>query len=216
LPALKVAETDLAASIFTMHGPVPVQPAATASAPLQPAKTPLPFVVAVSVTLLVLANAALHVLPQLIPAGLLVTVPRVGAVPLLVTLSVFLGTAAAIVNGNALDALDPEFIAETWAVPAVAISAAGIAAVTWVTLPKVVVRGTPFHSTEPPETKLLPLTVSVNACPPAVAVFGEREASAGGVAESGGGGGGGVGAVVLRRTRVPTDGTPVLFTAKSR
>jgi hypothetical protein len=42
-----------------------------------------------------------------------VTVPRVGAVPLLVTLSVFLGTAAAIVNGNALDALDPEFIAET-------------------------------------------------------------------------------------------------------
>jgi hypothetical protein len=64
--------------IVTVHAPLPVH------APLQPAKTPLPLVVTVSVTLVPLLNNALQMLPQLMPPGLLVTVPRVAAVPFFV------------------------------------------------------------------------------------------------------------------------------------
>ena len=60
----------------------------------------------------------------------------------------------------------------TLAVPAVAMSLAGMAAVNCVALPKVVVRGLPFHCTVEPFTKPLPLTVNVNAVPPAVTAFG--------------------------------------------
>jgi hypothetical protein len=112
-----VAVTDLLASIVTVHGPVPVH------APLHPAKTALPLTTTVNVTEPP-AKAALQVLPQLMPAGLLVTVPRDAAVPFLRTLSVFVATALATVNGNAVDALDPGLIAETCAVPAAAMSAA--------------------------------------------------------------------------------------------
>jgi hypothetical protein len=42
-----------------------------------------------------------------------------------------------------------------------------------VLLAKVVVRADPFTCTTDPLTKLLPLTVSVNPAPPAVALFGE-------------------------------------------
>ena len=67
----------------------------------------------------------------------------------------------------------------TVAVPAVAMSVAGIAAVSWVEETKVVVRSAPFHRTLDEETKLVPLTVRVNADPPAVAELGERELRAG-------------------------------------
>jgi hypothetical protein len=56
----------------------------------------------------------------------------------------------------------------TWAVPAAAMSAAGIAALKRVEEAKVVVRFAPFHCTTESATKPLPLTVSVNAAPPAV------------------------------------------------
>ena len=76
-----------------------------------------------------LPNVELQVLPQLMPAGLLVTVPLVGAVPLFVTFSVFVATAVAIVNGNALEAVVvPELRTDTWAVPAAAMSPAGMEA----------------------------------------------------------------------------------------
>src|SRR5439155_4094658 len=66
---LKVAVTDWFAFIVTVQVPVPLQ------APDQPAKkVPLPGV-AVSLTLVPELNDALHVGAQLIPAGLLVTVP---------------------------------------------------------------------------------------------------------------------------------------------
>ena len=52
-----------------MHGPVPEQ------APDQPAKSELASGFAVSVTDVPLANFALQAEPQLIPEGLLVTVP---------------------------------------------------------------------------------------------------------------------------------------------
>lgn len=53
----------------TEHVPVPVQP------PLHPAKVDPPVAVAVSVTELPLVKLAVQAVPQLIPAGELVTVP---------------------------------------------------------------------------------------------------------------------------------------------
>jgi hypothetical protein len=62
-----VAETSLVS--VTLQVPVPVQ------APDQPANVELAFGAAVSVTMVPLVKLALHVAPQLIPAGLLVTFP---------------------------------------------------------------------------------------------------------------------------------------------
>jgi hypothetical protein len=64
-------------------------------------------------------------------------------------------------------------------VPAVAISAAVIAAVNCVALANVVARVPPFHWTTEVLRKLLPFTVRVNAAPPAIAEFGTSEPSAG-------------------------------------
>ena len=62
----------------------------------------------------------------------------------------------------------------TCAVPAVAMSEAGIEAVTWVEDTYVVVRFEPFQRTTDPDTKFVPLTVNVKAGPPAVADEGLR------------------------------------------
>src|SRR5437016_7926614 len=68
---LNVAVTDCAAVIFMLHVPVPEQ-----AALLHPAKVAPAAAVAVKVTVVPLAKFALQViLGQLIPAGLLVTVP---------------------------------------------------------------------------------------------------------------------------------------------
>ena len=61
--------TEEAAVRFTVHVPVPVH------APVQPANVEPEPAAAVSVTCVPLAKLALHVEPQLMPAGLLVTVP---------------------------------------------------------------------------------------------------------------------------------------------
>ena len=53
----------------------------------------------------------------------------------------------------------------------------------WEAESKVVVRGEPFHLTVAPLTKLLPLTVNVNAGPPAVAELGLKVVSVGGLPE---------------------------------
>jgi len=78
---LKVAVTVIFLSIFTAQEPVPVQPP-----PLQPAKTDPEADTAVSVTVVPFENDPEQVVPQLMPLGLLVTVPL--PVPFLVTLSV--------------------------------------------------------------------------------------------------------------------------------
>ena len=78
----KVAVTDWAALIVTTQIPVPLHPA-----PLQPLNTDPLAGVAVSVTDVPLANDALHVAPQLIPTGLLVTVPL--PLPAFVTVRVY-------------------------------------------------------------------------------------------------------------------------------
>jgi len=71
------------------------------------------------------------------------------------------------------------FTTVTEAVPAVVMSLAKMAAVTCVALTKVVARALPFHCTAELETKLVPVTVSVNAAPLAVALEGESELAVG-------------------------------------
>ena len=67
--ALNVAVTDVLFASKIVHAPVPVQ------APDQLVNSELASGFAVSVTDVPLANFALHAEPQLIPDGLLVTVP---------------------------------------------------------------------------------------------------------------------------------------------
>jgi hypothetical protein len=64
-----VAVTDRGSPILTEHDPVPVQ------APVQPANDQPGVGAAISVTVLSVANEAVHVWPQSIPAGWLVTLP---------------------------------------------------------------------------------------------------------------------------------------------
>src|SRR2546430_889023 len=68
---LKMAVTVRAWVTLTVHGLVPLHPANPVT--LQPANIKPLSAVAVSVTLVLKAKRALHVLPQSIPAGLLVT-----------------------------------------------------------------------------------------------------------------------------------------------
>jgi hypothetical protein len=77
--AVNVAVTEALPVNFTLQAPVPVQ------APDQPANVEVVFEAAVSVTTVPLVKLALHVAPQLIPAGLLVTVPA--PVPAFLTVS---------------------------------------------------------------------------------------------------------------------------------
>lgn len=67
--ALNVAVTDFAAVIDTTHEPVPLH------APPQPANVDPAAAVGVSVTDVALLKFAEHVVPQLMPAGELVTLP---------------------------------------------------------------------------------------------------------------------------------------------
>jgi hypothetical protein len=66
---LNVAVTEALADAIRLHVPVPLQ------APDQPANVEPAFGVAVSVTAVPAAKLALHVCPQLMPAGVLLTVP---------------------------------------------------------------------------------------------------------------------------------------------
>jgi hypothetical protein len=66
---LKVALTDCAEFIVTLHAPVPLQ------APPQPAKVEPESGVAAKLTTVPLAKLAEHVVPQEVPEGVLVTVP---------------------------------------------------------------------------------------------------------------------------------------------
>src|SRR2546426_12720064 len=78
----KVAGTDGAAFIVPTKTPVPLHPA-----PLQPLNTDPLAGTADNVTDVPMTNDALHVAPQIIPAGLLVTVPP--PLPVLVKVRVY-------------------------------------------------------------------------------------------------------------------------------
>jgi hypothetical protein len=95
--------------------------------------------------------------------------------------SVGLGFGAVIVNVCGLDVPPPgEGVnTVTEAVPAVAMSAAPICAVSCVLLPNVVARWLPFHCTMDELMKFVPVSVSVKAAPPASTLLGEIELSVG-------------------------------------
>src|SRR5947207_9090605 len=80
---LNVAVTDFESDIVTVHVPVPEQ------APLQPVNTSVPLGVAVNVTVMSCQNVDEQVVPQLIPAGELATVPA--PLPARATVSVLIG-----------------------------------------------------------------------------------------------------------------------------
>jgi hypothetical protein len=94
-PGVKSAATDLAASIVITQVPVPEQPE-----PLQPVKTDPESASAVRVTDSPWSNGAVQVRPQLIPEGLLVTVPL--PLPPLVTLKVHCFTKFAVTDSTEL------------------------------------------------------------------------------------------------------------------
>ena len=124
-----------------------------------------------------------------------VTVSVNAAPPAIVELMFRDSTAGAgllIVKANAL--LEPPpglgVETETCAVPAAAMSAAVMAACKLVLDTNVVVRAFPFHCTVEEDTKLVPVTVRVNAAPPATTELGLKEPLASdGVGLFGGGGG---------------------------
>ena len=89
--------------------------------------------------------------------------------------------AALIVNDTEADVPPPGagFVTVTGAVPAVAISAAVIAAVNCVAFTNVVVLAAPLNFTTDVETNPVPFTVRVKAAPPAVALVGESEVAVG-------------------------------------
>src|SRR5437867_8838413 len=72
-----------------------------------------------------------------------------------------------MVNVATFEATGAGLTTRTVAVPTVAMSAAAMAAVTWVGSTTVVGRALPFHSTVAPVAKPLPSTVSVKSGPPA-------------------------------------------------
>ena len=84
-----------------------------------------------------------------------------------------------VVNGSAFERPPLGLTTVTCAVPATAMSAAVIAAVSWLALTNVVVRLPPFHRTVAPLAKFEPVTVKVNAGPPAGPELGESEVSVG-------------------------------------
>ena len=88
--SVKVAVTDLAASIVTRHAPVPEH------APDHPVKLEVAAGVAVSVTTVPVSNEAEQVAPQLIPAGELETEPV--PLPLFDTVSVYTRVKSAVTD----------------------------------------------------------------------------------------------------------------------
>jgi len=82
-----------------------------------------------------------------------------------------------IANVSAFDVPPPGvgFTTVTLAVPGVWIALAGMEAVSWVLLTKVVAGLSPFHCTCELLTKFVPFTVRVKAAPPVVALVGESD-----------------------------------------
>ena len=91
------------------------------------------------------------------------------------------GAGLLTANASPLDVPPPGAGVETVTVtvPPVAMSAAVIAACKVVPETNVVVRAIPFHCTVEEDTKLEPVTVSVNAAPPAAAELGFKDAIVG-------------------------------------
>ena len=71
------------------------------------------------------------------------------------------------------------FVTVTGTVPEVAMAEAGMSAVSCLAVTNVVVKFVPFHFTIEPDAKLEPLTVKMNAGPPALVLSGDNSAITG-------------------------------------
>ena len=71
------------------------------------------------------------------------------------------------------------FVTVTGTVPEVAMAEAGMSAVSCLAVTNVVVKFVPFHFTIEPDAKLVPLTVIMNAGPPAFVLSGDNSAITG-------------------------------------
>jgi len=138
----------------------------------------LTYVVGSDVPFHLTADAASKALPLTVKVN-----PALPAVALAGAIALTAGSGLTLVIEKVWSPEDPPpgagLLTVTLALPAAAISAAGTAAVSFVTLEKVVASGFPFQFTTDPETKLLPLTVKVNSAVPAVAEAGDSDVSAG-------------------------------------
>ena len=86
---------------------------------------------------------------------------------------VMVGTGGLTVRGTGPDTAPPGFVTVTGIAPGRVSRLAGTCAVSCVVLPKVVASAASPRLTVEPDTKFVPVTVSVNAGPPCVAVDGE-------------------------------------------
>jgi hypothetical protein len=142
-----------------------------------PAPAPAGTVVEICVSLLTVKVAATllanftAVTPVKFVPVIVTTLPTT---PLVGVMFVTAGQAGLIWNVSAFETPPPGagLKTVTLAVPAAAMSLAGICAVNCVPLTTVVVRSLPFHLTIEPPMKFVPLTVSVKPTPPAAAALG--------------------------------------------
>jgi hypothetical protein len=121
---------------------------------------------------------------KLVPVRISVAVPDpartvVGEIELIV--GTLLGAGVIVKVRVVADVPPPGELVKTAtvAVPGLAIRLAGTCVVILLTLRKVVTRALPFHSTTEPGEKLPPVTVRVNAVPPACVVVGDIALSEG-------------------------------------
>ena len=156
VPAVEISAAGIVATIWVLVTDEGVIAGLAPKFTVAPATKPVPVIVSVK-----------HAPP---------TVAEVGAIEVSVGAETGL-----MVNDRVPDVPPPGagLVTVTVAVPAVAISAAVIAAVNCVALTNVVVLVAPLNFTTDVDTKPVPLTVRVKAAPPAVALVGEREVAVG-------------------------------------
>src|SRR2546422_1018693 len=165
--AENVAVTAVGPSATVQLGDAPPQ------LPVQLLKLASAAGASVSVTALTV-NVPEHTEEQLIPAGVLTTLPT--PEPLTVTVSVNIWLVMVKVRAPDVPPRGKWSNTVTCADPARATSLAGMAACNWVPLTNVVVRLVPFQRTTDEARKFVPVTISVNPAPPAVALLGESAA----------------------------------------
>jgi hypothetical protein len=147
----KLALTDLAALIVTVQAPVPEQ------LPLQPVKVAVADGVAVSVTTVLLVNEAEHVVPQEIPAGLLVTVPV--PVPARDTVKVEDVEVPTPVPVASRESVSPSAVKLTLVLAAAALVGVKRTVTVWVAPVPVRVKGLPETMLNGAATEAVPVTV---------------------------------------------------------
>src|SRR6266850_7627230 len=149
---MKVAVTEAAAVIVTTQVPVPVQPP-----PLQPVKVEPAAGAAVSVTIVPVVNDAEQVVPQAMPAGVLVTVPL--PAPALETVSV--EPVDTPVPVTSLDTVSPSAVKATLVLASAALVGVKRTVMVAVAPTPTRVKGLPETMLKGAGTEAVPVTVPV-------------------------------------------------------